>query len=172
MEPAMVSLSATREHPKSQLWDEINRIHAGMLGIHGSPHSMQPMAPQVDEKGETIWFFAKLGTDIVNDIQPNATATFCVVGKDHDYHACLNGPVALRRDPEIVERYWSSMVEAWYEGGKNDPELTLIEFRPHSAEIWASTGNVVKLGWEIAKANLNDDETPDVGLRQHVDFAA
>ncbi|MGO8542923.1 hypothetical protein AB9F44_33990, partial [Rhizobium leguminosarum] len=36
------------EHPARQLWDQVNGVHAGMLGISGMDMHMQPMAPHAD----------------------------------------------------------------------------------------------------------------------------
>lgn len=55
----MVSLTEAREAPARQLWDEINSVHAGMLGLEGLHNHMQPMAPHADPKTNTIWFFSK-----------------------------------------------------------------------------------------------------------------
>jgi general stress protein 26 len=165
----MSDLTKARENPKEQLFDEIDRIHAGMLGLEGSSMHMQPMAPQLDRQTGTIWFFTKTDTEIAEAIGPGARAHFCVVGKDHDYHACISGRILLRRDPVKIDEYWNSVIEAWFDG-KDDPKLTLLALEMEDAEIWASTGSTLKFGWEIAKANLNPDEEPDVGVKTHVDF--
>jgi len=165
----MSDLSKARENPKEQLFDEIDRIHAGMLGLEGSRMHMQPMAPQLDRQTGTIWFFTKTDTEIAEAVAPGSRAHFCVVGKDHDYHACIAGRVLLRRDAVKIDEYWSSVVEAWFDG-KDDPKLTMLALEMEDAEIWASTGSTLKFGWEIAKANLNPDEEPDIGVKAHVDF--
>ena len=69
----------------------------------------------------------------------------------------------------FVERYWSSLVEAWYPGGKDDADLTMLRFTPRTAAIWASTGSKLVFGWEIAKA-ITSGEQPDVGYSTHVTF--
>ena len=168
----MSSLTQARENPKEQLFDEIDRIHAGMLGIEGSHMHMQPMAPYVDRATSTIWFFTRTDADIVGVIAPGAHAHFCVVGKDHDYHACVAGRISVRRDPAKVDEYWSAVVEAWFDHGKDDPKLTMLALEMEDAEIWASTGSTLKFGWEIAKANFNPEEEPDVGVKAHVRFTA
>lgn len=96
------------------------------------------------------------------EVGSGATAHFCIIGKNHDYHACLSGPIVQSHSREIIDRFWNPMVAAWFEGGKDDPELTLLQFTPNSADVWASTGNALAFGWEIAKANMTDAE-PDVG---------
>jgi general stress protein 26 len=150
--------------------DEINNIHAGMLGIEGSHMHFQPMAPNADPKSSTIWFFTKADTDLVRAIRAGSRAHFCVVGKNHDYHACLSGTLEIRNDRAKIDEYWSAVTSAWYERGKEDPLLTLLAFRVDDAEIWASTDSTLKFGWEIAKANLKDEKMPDVGVKQHLAF--
>jgi general stress protein 26 len=167
----MASFNEAREHPARQLWDQVNDIHAGMLGVDGVDMHMQPMAPHADPKTNTIWFYTKSDAQIVRAIRPGTRAHFCVVGKEHDYHACLAGKIEVRQDPSKIEEYWNSVVAAWYEDGKKDPNLTMLALHVDDAEIWVSTGSKLKFGWEIAKANLDDEKMPDVGVRQHLHFA-
>jgi hypothetical protein len=47
----------------------------------------------------------------------------------------------------------------------------MLAMHVDDAEIWVSTGSKLKFGWEIAKANLDEDKMPDVGVRQHLQFA-
>lgn len=167
----MASLTEAREAPERQLWDEINNIHAGMLGLEGAHKHFQPMAPNADPKTNTIWFFTKTDTELVKAIGAGAMAHFCVIGKSHDYHACLSGMLEVRRDASKIEEYWSAVTAAWYEQGKDDPLLTMLAFRVEDAEIWASTDSSLKFGWEIAKANWKDEKMPDVGVKQHLAFS-
>lgn len=167
----MVSLTEAREAPARQLWSEIDAVHAGMLGIEGSSMHMQPMAPHADPKTNTVWFFSRNDTDLVQAIRPGTRAHFCVVGKEHDYHACLAGVIEVRKDSAKIDEYWSAVTAAWYEHGKTDPHLTLLALHVDDAEIWASTDSSLKFGWEIAKANMNEEKMPDVGVKQHLTFA-
>ena len=167
----MASFSEAREDPAHQLWTQIDDLHAGMLGIDGSGMHMQPMAPFADPTTNTIWFYTKDDTHVAQAVKPGTRAHFCVVGKHHDYHACLAGHIELRPDPTKIDDYWNSVVAAWYEGGKKDPHLTMLALHVDDAEIWVSTDSTLKFGWEIAKANLTGDKEPDVGLRRHLQFA-
>ena len=167
----MASFTEAREAPAKQLWDEIDGIHAGMLGVMGSGLHMQPMAPQSDRKTNTLWFYTKTDSELVQSLKPGARAHFCVVGKDHDYHACIAGQIEEKKDSAKIDEFWNSVVAAWYHDGKNDPTLTMLALHMDDAEIWASTDSTLKFGWEIAKANLEDGKMPDVGVKVHLRFA-
>jgi general stress protein 26 len=167
----MASLSEAQQSPVEQLWGEIGSVHAGMLGIEGSGLPMQPMSPNADPKGNSIWFYAKSSSELASAINGGSDAEFCVVGKNHDYHASLKGTLSVQRDLLKIDEYWNSVVAAWFEHGKDDPDLTMLRLRLRDGQIWASTGNTLKFGWEIARANYSDEKTPDVGITRHVAFA-
>ncbi len=163
----MASIEKAKADPRGQLLDELERVNAGMLGVQGSRSHMQPMAPMVDRENGAIWFFTRQSTDLAREVGAGGTAHFCVVGKDHDYHACLSGPISQSHAREIIDRYWNSVTSAWFEGGKDDPDLVLLQFMPNEAAVWASTGSSLGFGWEIAKANITGGQ-PDVGYHTRV----
>lgn len=167
----MSDLTMTREKPERQLWDVLEHVSAGMLGVAGSDEHMQPMAPLVDERNRSIWFFTGRNTDLAKMVAAPQRAHFCVIGPRHDYHACLSGMLRENMDAETRDRFWSSTAAAWFDGGKDDPNLTMLQLELDDAAIWASTRNPITFGWQIAKANLSGG-SPDVGARAHVRFGS
>ena len=167
----MVDLNKTREHAEAQFWEQVGEVRAGMLGVQGLPDHMQPMSPREEPEAKTLWFYLSSDSDLYQQVTGgHDTAHFCVVGKDHDYHACAAGTLRENKDPAKVEEYWSPMVAAWFEGGKEDPHMTLFEMTLREAAIWGSTDSNVKFAWNIAKANIDKEKTPDVGYRTTVRF--
>lgn len=167
-----MDLDKTRTDPEGQLFDQIDKVHAGMLGIKGAADlHLQPMAPELDRATKTIWFFTKKSVELVKSLPADALGVFVVVGEDHDYHASVIGRLEERFDAEVRDRFWSRVVEAWYDGGKQDPDLTMLALRLSDARVWASTDSKLKFGWEIARANMSDDD-PHVGVTRNIDFAA
>lgn len=165
----MVDLAQTRSAPKEQLFDQIEKVSAGMLGVQGSDMHMQPMSPHLDRETGHIHFFTSNDTDLVKAIGAGARAHFCIVGKNHDYHACLAGTLTQNRSDAIIDRFWSPGVAAWFPEGRSDPKLTVITLSVQSAGVWASTDSTLLFGWEMAKA-LTTSSTPDVGVRTDVTF--
>ncbi|GGY43432.1 general stress protein [Parvularcula lutaonensis] len=167
----MVDLNETKNHPDKQFFEQLDDVPAGMLYLEGSSLHAQPMAATREEGTNTLWIFAKSDSDLVSEIRSgHNTAHFCVVGKNHDFHACATGHIRENTVREKVEQLWNPVVAAWYESGKDDPTLVLLQFDLETATVWGSTDSSVKFGWEIAKANLIDEKTPDVGARQSVKF--
>jgi general stress protein 26 len=167
----MSNISDARHDPIGQIWDKLDKVHAVMLGSPDHRQHMQPMAPQTSREENAIWFYTKTTTDIARAAGGGGGHVhMCIVG-DNDWYACLDGHLETMHSVEHAERFWSSITEAWYPGGKNDPELIMLRFTPSTGEIWASTSSTIKFGWEIAKANLTDEE-PDVGYKTAVNFRA
>ncbi|MDX2264318.1 MAG: pyridoxamine 5'-phosphate oxidase family protein [Hyphomicrobiales bacterium] len=164
----MADLDKARTNPAEQFWDELERVQAGLLGLTDMRDHLQPMAPQPDRRTNSIWFFTRTSSDLFKQVGAGAKAMFCLVGRDHDYHACVMGQLRENRMDAKIDEYWSPVVAAWYDG-RNDPEMTLLEMQLENGKIWASTGNSLVFGWEIAKANLTDGE-PDVGVVKTVVF--
>ena len=159
----------TEEQPEKQLWEQLDQVRAGMLGIEGSHSHMQPMAHQADKDGQArLWFFASRASDLFRELSGEAHAHFCIISKDQDYHACLMGDLHENRDRGKIEEYWNDHVAAWWPT-KNDPDIVLLEFVLLDAAIWASTRNPIRYAWEIQKAK-NSDQEPDLGARAHLDF--
>lgn len=165
----MTDLSKTKDDPRGQLWDKIDEAMAVMVASPDRQQHMQPMGPNVARDENAIWFYTRTDTDLALASVAGGPVHVCVVSKDEDYHACLHGELELIHSREHIERYWNSVVEAWYPEGKNDPALTMLRFRPQSAAIWASTGGTLKFGWEIAKSQMAGD-MPDVGTKMLVSF--
>ena len=43
----------------------------------------------------------------------------------------------------MVDRLWNRFVAAWYEGGKDDPKLTLLRLDCEQAEIWLNGSSLI-----------------------------
>ena len=72
----------TEEQPEQQLWEQLNKARAGMLGIEGSHSHMQPMGHMADKDGAArLWFFTSRSGDLFREMGSGSHAHFCVIGK-------------------------------------------------------------------------------------------
>jgi general stress protein 26 len=165
----MVDLKSTKEVPREQFWDVLEDVHAVMLGLENSPQHMQPMAPYPDRERDAVWFLTKKDADLFKELKRTDKARFTLVGPNHDYHASVTGALFENEDRAQIDKMWNQVVSAWFEDGKDDPKLALLEMKLQDAAVWASVGNPIVFGWEIAKAHVKDEE-PDVGARAHLAF--
>ena len=116
---------------KKDLWKHIARSPFVMVGLNGE-HS-EPLTAQLDEdQVDTLWFFVAKDNRLIR----GGAAMAHFVSKGHDYFACLAGEIRESDDPAMIDKLWSKPVEAWFPGGKNDPNLALIRFDIRDAELW------------------------------------
>ncbi|MET0375444.1 MAG: pyridoxamine 5'-phosphate oxidase family protein, partial [Rhizorhabdus sp.] len=119
---------------KEHLWEKLSRGPFMMVGLHGRGHA-EPLTAQLDEdQADRIYFF--VGRD--NRLVPGGAAMAQFVSKGQDFFACLSGTISVDNDPAMIDKLWSKPVEAWFPGGKNDPNLTLIRLDIDEAELWES----------------------------------
>lgn len=129
---------------ESKFWDALKSDLVMMVGVTGAEDGhMRPMTAQLDGGEGPIWFFTAKDTSLVQAIsgQSNAHATF--VSKDHDVFACIHGSLAVETNRAMIDRLWNRYVEAWFEGGKNDPKLELLRFDAREAEVWLDASSLV-----------------------------
>lgn len=156
--------------PRATLFETFDDVRAGMLGLVSSGSLMQPMTHFADAKEGVIWFITSRETDLSKEIGQGASAQYSLVGKKHDLHAALAGRITPSDDQAKLDELWSPVVAAWFEGGREDPNVQLLRFAPSTAKVHASTGSAVHFGIEIARANLSEDHQPDVGEVAVIDF--
>lgn len=63
-------------------------------------------------------------------------AMFAFASKDHELFATVHGFLRVDNDRAVIDRLWNQYIAAWYEGGKDDPQLALLRFEPSEGEIW------------------------------------
>jgi len=165
----VVDLNLTKTDPIEQFWQQVEDATAGMLGLEDNGLHFQPMSPHADRANAQIWFFAKKSSELVTSVGQGRRAQFIVIGPDHDFHASATGTLEQIHDPEVIDRYWSVITSAWFEGGKTNPNLIMLRLSLKDASIWASANNPVVFGWQIAKASLSSAE-PDIGMKAEIRF--
>ncbi len=120
---------------KRDLWKRMAQSPFLMVGLTATGEHSEPLTAQLDEdQVDTLWFFVGKG----NRLARGGSAMAQFVSKGHDYFACLAGEIGVDNDRAMIDKLWSASVEAWFPGGKDDPELTLLRFDIADAELWES----------------------------------
>lgn len=123
----------TPDEIKQDFWDKLADSPFLMIG-NGSDHS-EPLTAQLDrDQVDRIYFF--VGKD--NRLAGGGPAMAQFVSKGHDFYACLAGDARVDNDHAMIDKLWNKQVEAWFSGGKDDPNLALLRFDIASAEFWES----------------------------------
>jgi general stress protein 26 len=153
-----------------KFWKAVKSDRTMMVGLAGVGESLaQPLTAQLDDDHEEgpIYFFTAKDADLVQDMGGRHAATAYLASKGHDLFASLEGELVADNDRATIERLWNPFVAAWFEGGKDDPNLQLLRFEPSRAQIWLNdhsllAGVKLLLGHD-PKASY-EDKTADVRL--------
>ena len=138
----MADTQAIKEH----FWKKLADSPFVMIGpIDGGAHS-EPLTAQLDkDQVDTLFFF--IGKD--NRLASGGKVMAQFVSKGHDFFACLSGNARVDNDFAMIDKLWSKQVEAWFPGGKDDPNLALLRVDIDDAEMWEAdmslTGKVKML---------------------------
>ncbi|MBD3728133.1 MAG: pyridoxamine 5'-phosphate oxidase family protein [Sphingomonadales bacterium] len=129
----MTDRTAEPEELKQKFWKALADSPYIFLQRNGQSDTAVPMRPQLDEDANSaVWFFTHKNSAFAD--LGSVTATFA--GKGHDMFARFNGTLAVETSKERFEQFWNNFVEAWYDGGKDDPDLLFLRMDLGNAEIW------------------------------------
>ncbi len=145
---------------KKHLWKKMADSPFLMIGLMDSREHHIPLTAQLDEdQVDTLFFF--VGKD--NRLIGGGAAMAHFISKGHDYFACLDGTLSIDNDFAMIDKLWNKQVEAWFPGGKDDPNLALLRFDIASAELWETDMSVsgrlkMLFGGKIAGPVHGDEE--------------
>lgn len=137
-------MSTTPQEIQDKFWKALESDRVMMLGIDGVEDGhTRPMTAQVEERRGPIWFFSSNDNKMVSLLRERNRVTATLSSKGHDVFASVHGCLNVDNDRAVIDRLWNPYVAAWFEGGKDDPKLTLLRLDAEHAEIWLSGSSIV-----------------------------
>lgn len=120
-----------------------------------------PMTTNKNElENAKIWFIGDKTTEIVKDLQNNPQVNLAYVSADQKSYVSINGTAKLIDDKQKLEELWSPIYAAFYEHGKEDPNVQIICIECNGAEYWTSGNGIVNM-FKLASAALQDGKIAD-----------
>jgi len=111
-----------------------------------TPFQTRPMTTQqVDEEG-TIWFFSSSESEKNFEIKKDERVQLIFSKVSNSHYLSVSGIANISRDNKKIDELWNKLAEAWFKGGKTDPDLTVISVKPEEAYYWdTKNGKVISL---------------------------
>jgi general stress protein 26 len=131
---------------EAQFWKALRSDRTMMVGLNGAADGhTRPMTAQLDGDADRgpIWFFGARDSALVQALSKSDRAIATFAAKDHDLFATVHGALRVDNDRAVIDRLWNRFVAAWYEGGKDDPNLILLRFDAEHAEIWLDASSLI-----------------------------
>lgn len=128
-----------------KFWNALDDDRTLFLGLDGARDGhAQPMTAMrdTDRAGGPIWFFTTKDNGLVQALSSGHRAMAHFVSKGHDLWATIHGDLVADHDRAMIDRLWNPFVAAWYEGGKDDPNLQLLRLDTEHGQIWLNENSL------------------------------
>jgi general stress protein 26 len=148
--------------PDTKLRGLLEEFDVAMLATRTKDGQLRarPMALAEVEPGGTLWFLTDRHSAKVDEIERDVQVLVTMQSKTK--FVSLSGTAAPVEDRARVARLWKLEWQAWFPGGKDDPNLVLLRVDGDEGEYWDNSGTSgVKYLVEVGKALLTGDR-PDV----------
>lgn len=129
------------------------------------PIPARPMHLQsVDEKG-VLWFISSQSSDKNYDLRTDSETQLFFMNKSKSEYLSIYGKAEIYTDPIMIDKHWSEMANAWFEGGKADPDVSIIGIRPIDTRYWGTKhGKLVDMALMLYSAVTDGSKGKDGGI--------
>jgi len=116
------------------------------------PISARPMsANEVDDQGN-LWFISNAKSNKNFEIRQNDKVQLFFSKISDSQYMSVYGNATIYSDRASIETHWQPMAKAWFEDGKEDPNVTIIRVTPSFAYYWDTKDGkaIAFLKWGLA----------------------
>ena len=118
-----------------------NKICMFTSNVDEVPLQTRPMTTQeVDEEGN-FWFFSARDSHKNHEVRNDSRVQLLFANTSESEYLTVYGRATIVDDRQKVEEMWSPLSKAWFQEGKDDPNLTLIKVKPENAYYWEPKQN-------------------------------
>lgn len=123
-------------------------------------HSCPMNTTETSIGAKEIWFIGHTPSETVENIKKHPEVNLAYATQDNKDYLSIAGKAELVDDKEKLDELWSTIYNAYFEQGKEDPKVQLIKVVPHGAEYWAN-GNSFANVFKITAAAVTDTAVGD-----------
>lgn len=135
----------------------------------GLPASIRPMnVLQVDDEG-SLWFMSMKDSKKNNEISSDPFTH--VLFQENTNSGFLNvyGITEISTDQAKIDELWKPLLKVWFQGGKDDPNITLLKVVPTNVYYWDNKhGDVI--AFAKMAASVITGKTMDDSIEGNLDF--
>jgi len=146
-----------------KIQDVIKDVKFAMMSTvnsKGDVHAWPMTTSETSIGAKEIWFIGDKTSDVVKDIQDNPKIGLSYASEDEKNYVSVSANAELSSDQAKLDELWSPIYNAFFEHGKEDPNVQLIIVVPHGVECWLSGSSTVNM-FKMAAAALQDGKTAE-----------
>lgn len=129
----------------------------------GFPADITPMSVQKIDDDGSVWFISSTESvrngNIARD--PRVELTFQNEGK-YEY-LTLHGHATIHTDRATIDANWTRLADAWFDGGKDDPRVSIVSVRPIAGHYWETKAGKLIAFAKMTYAALTGADVDDGG---------
>jgi general stress protein 26 len=132
------------------------------------PYTVPMSRQEIDEEGN-IWYM--LGKDSVTytNLAHNSNVSLAFADVSAYKFLSIDGIATLSYDKERIDKYWNKFMEAYFETGKDDPNIRILKVSVDNAHYWDNKLNKLMTLFEIASSALTG-KNMDIGREGDIDI--
>ncbi len=129
-------------------------------GLSERPIEVSPMSVQeVDDQGN-IWFLASKDSEKYRNLSKEHSVQLLFSDNSSYRYLSVYGSAETSNDQTRIDKYWTKMMEGWFEKGKDDPNIVLIKVIPADIYYWDTKDmkmiSFAKVMWTAVTGNKTD----------------
>jgi general stress protein 26 len=155
---------------QQSVWEALERHPVCMVTtvVDGAIRT-RPMSGHVEREHHRLLFIVHRKTGLVAAAGQPTGLSIAISDEARNFYAAVRCAAAEIEDRDLLARIWTPVTGAWFPGGPDDPEATLLALTPESAEIWNGPSSGVLVAFKLATAKLLG-RTPDLGVNARIDM--
>ncbi|KAA0130159.1 pyridoxamine 5'-phosphate oxidase family protein [Chryseobacterium sp. SN22] len=120
----------------------------GTLPINSRPMTLQ----ETDDEGN-LWFISGDTSNKNFEIKDDKRVQLFFMNNGDYQYLSVFGDATIYKDRSTIEDKWSPMAKAWFEDGKDDPNVSIIRVEPKDSYYWdTKAGKLVSILNFVANA--------------------
>lgn len=117
------------------------------------PHTVPMSRQEVDDEGN-IWFLFSAESETFHHLQENRSVSLTYAHVNNYQFLSINGIAEISKEKARIDKYWNSVLEAWFEKGKEDPSIRILKVIPKEAHYWDTKNNKLVTFFKVATSAL------------------
>jgi general stress protein 26 len=140
-----------------------------VTALNERPLNSRPMTIQeVDDEGN-FWFLSKETSHKTHEIHDDPEVQLFFSNTSSSEYLSVFGHAEVIKDRRKIEELWSPIAKAWFNEGKDDPEISIIRVHVADAYYWDTRHNKMVQLIKIATGALTG-KTMDDGVEGSINM--
>ena len=130
------NLTHTKAFEKLKELSESARICMFCTNLTELPMNSRPMSLQECDNQGNLWFISSAESNKNFEIKEENKVQLFFMNNSNSEYLSIYGKAFIYKDKNTIEEQWSSLANAWFEEGKDDPKVTVIRVTPEETYYW------------------------------------